>query len=165
MKDNKCFFGMFLSFGFGLMVGVISIYRIYCIKITENKPDNLYKNLNMINQWLILKSQGIELATGLIKNDIKRIAIYGMGIYGRHLVRELLHTDIEIVYCMDQKTMDPFMGVHIIKAKSGLPEVDLVVNSVIYAHDEISRKLIHLYKCPVVSLEDLVFESYQKEEG
>lgn len=165
MKANKCHWSVILSFLLGVMAGVASMFRCYRMKQVENKPDHLYRNLNMVNQWLILKMKGMDIATGLKKQGISHVAIYGMGVYGRHLVRELSQTEIAIDYGIDQKKMEPFMEVNVVKAKSDLPEVDLVINSVIYAHDEISQELKQLFKCPVVSLEDLVFGSYQKEEG
>lgn len=150
-----------LVFISGMIAGAISIYKFSSIRQNSYYTQQLsYRNLNMINQWLILKMRGIDIATRLKKNGIRCIAIYGMGINGRHLVRELCHTDIKIAYGMDQKKMQPYMGVNIVKVESGLPEVDLIVNSVIYAQDEISQELKLFCKCPVISLEDLVFGSY-----
>ena len=165
MNAVKYFCSMVLVFILGVATGVFSILRIKFKSQTDQNIDQITRNLNLVNQWLIIKMKGISLSGFLLKNNIKSIAIYGMGIYGRHLVRELLHDQIEICYGIDQKKMQPYMGVNVVQPVPELPKVDLIVNSVIYVHEEIRHELNQICKWPVISLEDLVFGSYENEKG
>lgn len=91
---------------------------------------------------------------------METIAIYGMAIYGRHVVRELMGTDIVVNYGIDRKKLGEYEGVKIIQPTDRLPDVDVIINCVIHEHDIVAGLLHKLIRCPVVSLEDVVFASY-----
>ena len=56
--------------------------------------------------------------------------------------------------------MEQYEGIRILKPTDHLPDVDVVINSVIHRHGEIMGDLKDIILCPVVSLEDVVFGSY-----
>ncbi len=116
--------------------------------------------LDMMNQWLILKQEGKSITSYIRKQGWQTIAIYGMGIYGRHVIRELKGTDCIIKYGVDQKTMDKYDGIEIMKPIEKLPEVDVIVNTVIHDHASIANDLKGKVLCSIVNLEDIIFSSY-----
>lgn len=116
--------------------------------------------LNMMHQWLINKHAGNGLDNYLISQGKNKIAIYGMGIYGRHLVRELQNTDITILYGIDRQDLEPYRDISILHLDQNLPRVDAIVNTVILEHAAIKKDLDEILGYPVISLEELVFESY-----
>lgn len=116
--------------------------------------------LDMMNQWLILKQQGKSIAFFLIEQGLNTAAVYGMGIYGRHVVRELKGTDCIVKCGIDRKEMDDYMGLRIVRPKEKLPEVDVVINAVIHEHSLIVQNLQQFLSCPVISLEDVIYGSY-----
>lgn len=116
--------------------------------------------LDMMNQWLILKQEGKSFEQYLRKKEYHSIAIYGMAIYGRHVIRELQGTDIKVVYGIDQKEMKPYKGVDVLRPTIELQKVDAIINTVIHQHMEIERDLTGIVDCPIESLEDIVYESY-----
>lgn len=116
--------------------------------------------LDMMNQWLILGQEGKRLDRYLKDCDWCKIAIYGMSIYGRHIIRELSDTECIVIYAIDRKGMDDYRGVKVLKPTDFLPEVDVVINSVIHEHERIVEDIKSIIQCPIVSLEDVVFESY-----
>lgn len=118
--------------------------------------------LDMMNQWMILKHAGQGVFEILQKRKIETIAIYGMGVYGRHFVRELKNSKINILYGIDGKQMSPFEGVNIVKLQKDMPVPDAVINTVIHEHGEIERELQKYYRCEIISLEDLIFEASEK---
>lgn len=120
---------------------------------------NIY--LSMMNQWLILKQEGKSIARYLKRNGYHSAAVYGMAIYGRHVVRDLLGTDITIAYGIDQKKMKPYQGVEVLQPTIELPQVDIIINAVIHDHMNIKDTLAHITDIPVVSLEDVVYGSYE----
>lgn len=115
--------------------------------------------LDMMNQWMILKHFRIGLSRILAERRIETVAIYGMGIYGRHLVRELKTGEIRVLYGIDGKQMKPFEGVNIVRLQKNMLLPDAVINTVIHEHGEIEKELRKYYECEIISLEDLVFQS------
>lgn len=116
--------------------------------------------LDMMNQWLILKQEGKSIAGYLNRKQYQSIAVYGMSIYGRHVIRELRGTDIEIKYGIDRKVMKPYEGICVLQPLCQLPPVDIVICTVLHDLEGIRKALADLIDSPVVSLEEVVFESY-----
>ena len=116
--------------------------------------------LTMMNQWFILAHEGKGIDRFIRKQGWQSVAVYGMAIYGRHVIRELKKTSCIVVYGIDRKKMEQYEGIRILKPTDHLPDVDVVINSVIHRHGEIMGDLIDIILCPVVSLEDVVFGSY-----
>lgn len=125
------------------------------------KAEVYQKYLQMMNQWLILEQEGKNLEKFFLIRNYRKIAIYGMAIYGRHLVRELENGQVKVMYGIDQKELKPYKNVEIYHLTDQLPTVDLVVNTVLQEHESIKMQLENYYKCPVISLEDVVFDSYE----
>lgn len=115
--------------------------------------------LDMMNQWMILKHFRIGLSGILEERKIETVVIYGMGIYGRHLTRELKSSEIKVLYGIDGKQMKSFEGVNIVRLQKDMPLPDAVINTVIHEHREIEKELRKYYECEIISLEDLVFQS------
>ncbi len=128
------------------------------LKMTRDK-----KYVDMMNQWFILKQEGKGIEKYFQKNGYYSIAIYGMSIYGRHLVRELQGTDINIVYGIDQKRMNPYKNIKVLQPFHELPDIDVIVNTVIFEHTNIKKSLLEITNSPVICLEDIIFERYDLE--
>ena len=152
--------GTFLVIGF--VAGVICICKYIDWRQGKDRKymEKLNRDKNMLDQWLILKEEGIDLYSALGQKDIKRIAVYGMGIFGRHLIRELRKIDLDLLYAIDRKIMSPFIGVNVFRPEENPPQVDLIINTVIIEHQNITEALKNYFKCPIVNLEDIIFESY-----
>ncbi|MCM1120961.1 MAG: hypothetical protein NC489_23305 [Ruminococcus flavefaciens] len=116
--------------------------------------------LNMMNQWLILKQEGKGIDRYLKKHGYSTVAVYGMAIYGRHVIRELQQSDVKIMYGIDRRVMDAYMNIEVIQPTEGMPPVDLIINTALGDHTNIKTNLAQLINSPVVSLEDIIFESY-----
>ena len=116
--------------------------------------------LAMMNQWMILRSENKTMEGYLTARGYKNIAVYGMSVYGRHLIRELADSCICVKYVIDRSNDQEYLGVKTYKP-SELPEsVDVIINSVVWDHDAIVDSLRKFTDCPVISLENIVFESY-----
>lgn len=114
--------------------------------------------LKMFNQWLILKQEGKNIASYLEENNFKKIAIYGMSYAGERLLDDLKGTGIEVVYAIDQNAERMFVDVEVVTVDDVLEPVDAVIVTAIYFFDEIEEKLSDLMDCPIVSLEDIIYE-------
>ena len=118
------------------------------------------KYLDMMNQWLILKQEGKSIGNYLDKRGNHTVAVYGMALYGRHIIRELQGTDIVVAYGMDRKKMNAYKGIEVLQPIGELPYVDVIINSVIHDHINVKNTLANITNIPVLCLEDVVFDSY-----
>lgn len=114
--------------------------------------------LKMFNQWLILKQEGKTIEKYFAENGFRRIAVYGMSYAGERLIDDLKGTEVEVAYGIDRNADRIFSEVEIVNVEDTLQPVDAVVVTAIYNFDEIEEKLSELMDCPIISLEDIIYE-------
>lgn len=124
------------------------------------RAEEYKRYLDMMNQWLILEQEGKRIDRFIKKQGWIKVAVYGMAIYGRHIIRDLKSSDCAVVYAVDQKKMDDYDGVKVWRPRDPLPQADVLINSVIHEHSKIVEEMSDIILCPIVNLEDVVFESY-----
>lgn len=112
----------------------------------------------MMNQWVKVKQEGKSLASYLEKNDYKKIAIYGMSYAGETLVNELQGTGVVVAYGIDKRSDSINADVDVISADDIMEPVDAVVVTAITFFDEIEEMLSEKFDCPIISLEDILYE-------
>lgn len=117
--------------------------------------------LKMFNQWLIIKQEGKSIAAYLKENNFKKIAIYGMSYAGERLLDDLRGTDIEVLYAVDQNADRMLLAEVDMITKREIAHqqaVDAVIVTAIYFFDDIEEEISELVDCPIVSLEDIIYE-------
>lgn len=117
--------------------------------------------LNLMHQWLILKQEGKSIDKYLKEQGYHSAAVYGMAIYGRHVIRELQESDIKVRYGIDRRKLDGYKNIEVLQPIEELPDVDVIINTVLHDHVDIKLNLAKITNCPVISLEDIIFESYR----
>lgn len=110
------------------------------------------------NQWIKVKQEGKNLSEYFEKNGYKKIAVYGMGIVGETLINELQDTGIQVMYGIDQKADSIFADIDIVSPEDTLDEVDAVVVTAVTYFDQIDEMLSGKLICPILSLEDILYE-------
>lgn len=113
----------------------------------------------LMNQWVKDKQEGKSLASYFEKNGYRKIAIYGMSYVGETLVEELKDSDIEIKYGIDKNAANLYSEIDVMTMDDDLEEVDAVVVTPVFFFDEIEEQLSAKFVCPIVSLEDIVYEA------
>lgn len=124
----------------------------------KKRTDKFYGYFHLVNQWLVLKNEGKSLKIYFEKNNYKKIALYGMGELGNRLFEELKGSNVEISYAIDQKADRIYSDVKVVTIEDRLEPVDVIVVTPIFDYDEIEELLMDRSDCPVVSLEDVVFD-------
>ena len=82
-----------------------------------------------------------------------------LGSYvGETLVDELKNSNITVLYGIDQKADSIYADVDIVFIEDELQEVDAIVVTAITFFDEIEEKLSEKMDCPIISLEDILYE-------
>lgn len=112
----------------------------------------------MMNQWVKVKQEGRNLASYFDKYNFRKIAVYGMSYAGETLIEELKTTGIEVTYGIDQYADSMYSVVDIVSVDDELEPVDAVVVTAITFFDEIEEKLSAKVDCPIISLEDILYE-------
>lgn len=125
----------------------------------EKKVYRFQKGYNLLHRWLLLKEEGQCLAKCLQKKKCFSIAIYGMGINGKHLKADLKGSNINVAYGIDMKGSFLHDDIKIYDLQGELPKVDAVIVTVIDEFPEIYKVLKEKVTCPIISLEEIVFES------
>ena len=81
-----------------------------------------------------------------------------MSYAGETLVDELKDTAIEVAYGIDQRADSLFADIDIVSIDDLQNDVDAIVVTAITFFDEIEEKLSEKVECPIISLEDVLYE-------
>lgn len=119
----------------------------------------------ILDRWLSLKSRGETLAVYFADNDIHTIAIYGLGVLGKHLLEELQNADVLVKYGIDRKAasikIDKF---EIRSLKDELPVVDaIVITPISFYAIEAKLRVKMGEKVEMVSIEDVVDYCFRRQ--
>lgn len=139
----------------GVAVGKKCNQTISVLKDKKRKMDSYYF---LFNQWLIVRQEGKTLAEYFEKNNYKTVAIYGMKEFGERLYDELKKSDITVKYIIDKNADTIYADVDIVTPDDVLEPVDVIVVTATHYYDEIEEMLFDKTDCPVVSLEDILYE-------
>lgn len=112
----------------------------------------------MMNQWVRAKQEGKNLASYFEGNGYKKIAVYGMSYAGEALMNELKDTNVTVAYAIDKNADSIYADVDIVSMDDDLEPVDAIVVTAITFFDEIEEQLSGKIDCPVISLEDILYE-------
>lgn len=139
----------------GVAAKSISSKKISDMEVSAAKVHQLYM---AFDQWLRIHQEGKTLVSYFERNAYKTVAIYGMKELGERLFDELEGSGIEVCYVIDKNADTIYADVDIVKPEEELRSVDVIVVTALYYFDEISELLDEKVDCPVVSLEDILYE-------
>ena len=149
-----------LSATMGVLVGM-GITGNFMDKLIKKNSEMSEKHLAlflMMNQCVKVKQEGKKLTDFFERNGYKKIAIYGMSYAGETLLDELNTPDIEVAYAIDKNAQSIYLDIDTVTMEEDLQEVDAIVVTAITFFEEIEKKLKEKLKCPVLSLEDILYE-------
>ncbi len=144
--------------GAAIGAGVLSKVSGEALRKEKNMSEKHLALFLLMNQWVKVKQDGKNLSSYFEKNGYKRIAVYGMSYAGETLLDELKNTGVEVAYGIDQKADSLYADVDVVSMNGTLEPVDAVVVTAITFFDEIEEKLSRKMECPIVSLEDILYE-------
>lgn len=144
----------------GAAVGAGTVKKVTGDSLSQAKAlsDKHLSLFLMMNQWVKVKQEGKNLSSYFKANGYNRIAIYGMSYVGETLINELKGTDIQVVYGIDKNANAIYTDIDIITLEDTLDEVDAIVVTAITFFDEIEEILQGKVNCPILSLEDILYE-------
>lgn len=112
----------------------------------------------LMNEWVRVKQENRSVAEYLEKKGYKEIAIYGMHYVGETLLKEISGTGIKVKYGIDRNADNIFTDVDVVSPERQLDKVDAVIITAIAYYDEIEQQLSEKLDCPVISIEDILYE-------
>ena len=144
--------------GAALGAGIVGKVTGKSLNKVRSMSDKHFALFQMMNQWVKVKQEGKSLALYFEKNGYKKIAIYGMSYAGETLMDEIKDTDVIVAYAIDQNADSIYADVDVMSMDDELESVDAVVVTAITFFDEIEEKLSEKMDCPIISLEDILYE-------
>lgn len=147
------------SAAIGVTAGIMGTTKTLRKEIKE-KQGFSEKHLEMfllMNQWVKVKQEGKRLEDYFEKNGYKSIAIYGMSYIGERLFEELKDGNIAVKYGIDKRTDGIYLDIDIVTANDDLEPVDAVIVTPIYFFKEIKAALSGKVDCPIISIEDILY--------
>ena len=156
MKYMLCnLFLMIIGFVGGI---VFMIYRCgYILENRERMADKYFSYFNLLDKWLIYKERNYEFADYFYKNDIKSVAIYGMGKIGKHLRYELERAGMEIAYVIDEGESALYGKDAHYNLRDNLPIADAVIVTPVEEFEEIKDKILDNNRMlKVISLKEVL---------
>lgn len=144
----------------GAVIGIIGTSKVFKNSIADRQKmsDKHLALFEMMNQWVRAKQKGKRIDSYLVAKGYSKIAIYGLGFVGETLVEELRDSKVIAVYGIDKNAESICSDIDIFSADDELPKVDAVVVTAITFFREIEEKLSQKLDCPIISLEDILYE-------
>ena len=128
----------------------------------KHVPDNLSNKFEnyfyILDKWMTLKETGKGVESYFLHKGYKRIAVYGLGKMGKHLIAELENSIVEVVYGIDQKAEYIYAGIPMLGLDDELQTVDVIVVTVTFDYENVKKKLCDKIKCPIVSLKEVIYD-------
>lgn len=127
--------------------------------VLEGRYKSYYQ---LANQWLMNKNEGKKVSKYFEDNDIKSVAIYGMGTLGELFYEEVKDSDIKVGYFIDKNSDILCYGMDEIPITSidGIAEqeeVDAIIVTPVFDFDVIEEDLDKVTDIQLISLEDVVY--------
>ncbi len=126
---------------------------------TEDKVVKRYRlNALCFEKWVSLWENNTSILSFFLQNEIKHVAVYGMGDIGKHLINELRDTEVQIDYIIDRRYMKNSPEYRIVSPDSELPEVDAIIVTPLWDYENIYEKLRVKCNYRIISALELVDE-------
>lgn len=125
--------------------------------VQENNIENKFEKMFMIcNKWLSIRQNGHMLEEFFVGNDIKKIAIYGMGFLGQRLYTELENGKVEVVYTIDRDAGGIEKIIKCINPIDNIEEVDAIVVTVIIGKEKVEEFLNNKCDSKIINITEII---------
>lgn len=152
--------GKIFSFIVGAATGVAGSLKCFEKKIIKGEKES-YKfrvYYELTRKWVEAYQSGRSLEKLLLEKGYENIAIYGMGDVGYLLFRELESSKIKVKYGIDKNSIGRGFDLQIVVPSKNMEKVDAIIVTAVFAFDDIEKMLESMINCPVVALDDLIYE-------
>lgn len=144
----------------GVMIGIYVTFK-EMVDLLARYRELSEKHLNIMEifkKWFIFLDSGKTMEEYFRNHNYKTIAVYGVGFLGECLVRQLIKTDVRILYIIDQKADNTLLDIPIKKLDGPLDEVDAIVVTPVYYFYSIKKQISEKTDAEIVSIEEIFSE-------
>lgn len=127
-------------------------------KKNVNSNAKWVRMFRILDTWMKKRYTNSKVADYLKKMNYNNIALYGVGYLGRHLVEELSDTDVRIEYIIDKRVENIEEEIVIYRPTDDFPNTDVIIVTAIADFDEIVETLEKKVSCPILSLEEIIWD-------
>ncbi len=120
--------------------------------------DRYHKMFYLMDKWMELKQQGIELSNYLEKKKISQIAVYGMNLLARRIIADMDASMVRVKYVIDRNSDFLEEEIKTCSPDQALEDVDLVIVALVQGEGEIRKILGEKCRFPVWSFSELLAE-------
>lgn len=110
------------------------------------------------DSWLRLLEQDISISAYLLQREVRSIAVYGYNQIGKRLYHALKKEGICVKYFIDMNAEYLEEEIPVYLPAAPLPEVDMVIISLVEAVDGIKEKLSQLLETEIYGIAELLEE-------
>ena len=114
--------------------------------------------------WIGLLETGGSIATWLRSQGIQNIAIYGLGMMGKHLLYQLQKEKFSVYYAIDQQTEQGHGELSVYALEDELPDADAVLVTVLYDYPRIRASLEGRHPWRIWALDEVLRAASGREE-
>lgn len=159
MKKNRSIISKIICGMIGSGIGYLwSMNRLNkVIDEKEARIDKFVGYFNLLDHWMMIKEEGKSISGYFQENGYLKIAIYGLGKMGNHLLKELKDTNIQVLYAIDTKGDAVCNDTVVYTLNDKLPDTDLIVVTPVFDYDNIERSLREKTDTKIVSLNSVVY--------
>ena len=152
--------------GIGIVIG-ITLDRINLRKVIKDKDvenEKVRQNFNILGEWLSMYERGEHIAKKLLELNIETVGIYGMGILGSHLYRQLDNTKVKVNYIIDKNDLKGIYTAKLIKPCDHMENIDAVIVTPVYQFNNIKRNILKYNDIEVISLREVLAVERKRDE-
>lgn len=131
----------------------------------ERKLEQYRSYWTVLDRWLTLKEANLSLMTVFDQNHWEKIAVYGVGMIGTHLIKEINSCGKQLQYGIDGKGSRLKMSFPVYTMDEDLPKVDVIIVTVCHEYKTIKERLEKKVGYLVVSLADIIDKATEKLEN
>lgn len=122
------------------------------------RGDKFWRMFQAANCWLDILEDNKNIINYFKARNFNNVAVYGIGYLGKHLVKELVRSEIKIDYIIDKYIKENSDNITMYGPEEALPDTSVIVVTALMDFDEIAALLETKVKCPIISLEDVIYE-------
>ncbi len=158
----------FICMIFGGVAGWYFTGRKYCILLSSSN-DLVRKSQEIIrlyDVWMMANESGKSIGQFLKKQNITKIAVYGMASLGVRLCYEIQREDnIEVKYALDQNPQVQIPNIEIYKPGAKISEmVDAVIVTALRSYDAVSADLQRRGYTKIFALDEILYDMMTEGE-
>ena len=133
-------------------------YAIDTLELVSGIYDRSRRVYRCLERWMTLREEKKNLEEYLRQLGIKKIAIYGAGILGQHLVEELKGSSIAVSYFIDRDSAKQIAGYRTISPYGELEEVDAIIITVVGEFGNVCDALKDKTDARLMGIEEMIYE-------